>query len=255
MIAPKPPQTDYSWQRGGMQYGPPSAPGLPGHGHYVHPDLSTHSVPHGRSYEQGNTAHAPAGSAPIPGSSQMAQPSGSSDQPRADKTQPYPSPEAAGPPFYAEPDPSTGWPSDGPEVTPGPSSHPQAHEQHQTSDEDASMYDSSDGEERSSRALMAPVFSGIFGHDARDATFRTFSSFAHSDAVGQYMTSPHATELRDDAKRKLFEHFMRVTGPTMSLYERRPFDPANDGIGSSIAGATSNIWSCGYCGLMPIAQC
>lgn len=101
----------------------------------------------------------------------------------------------------------------------------------------------SDDEEVNSRALMTRVLSGLRGQSARDVSLRSFSSYARSDMLSEYMSSPHASELKDDAKRKLFEHFMRVTGPSMSLYERHPFDPAEKEVSGTLGGG-SNIWSC-----------
>lgn len=123
-----------------------------------------------------------------------------------------------------------------------PAGHPQPGF-YESSDEEASIADSDDGEQ-TSKALMAPAVMGIHVHDARDVSLRSFSTFARNDALGEYMSSPHATELRDDAKRKLFEHFMRVTGPTMSLYERHPFDPAEREMADPRSDGRSNIWSC-----------
>jgi hypothetical protein len=71
---------------------------------------------------------------------------------------------------------------------------------------------------------------------------RFYADYAQSTAIGEYMRSPHATELRDDAKRQLFEHFMRVTGPTMSLYERHPFDPQERQWTSADRG--NSAWEC-----------
>jgi hypothetical protein len=125
-----------------------------------------------------------------------------------------------------------------------PHDHPQD-DLYDSIDEDASMSESDDGEQ-ASKSLMAPVIKAMHAWDARDASLRSFSTFARSDALGEYMSSPNISELKDHAKRKLFEQFMRVTGPTMSLYERHPFDPAERQMADSDSGADegSNIWSC-----------
>ena len=115
--------------------------------------------------------------------------------------------------------------------------HPGVHDRR---DEEASMGDSGDGEQ-TSRSLMTPVFMGIYGHNSRDVSLGPFSTFARNDAVGEYRSSPLASELKDDVKRKLFEHFMRVTGPTMSLYERHFFDRAERNMTNDEG---RNIWSC-----------
>lgn len=94
------------------------------------------------------------------------------------------------------------------------------------SDEDASIADSDDeGGHHHGNQLMH-VFQGLSRRDYHYSGPSAFSRSANDAALGQYMSTPHADELKSEAKRKLFEHFMRVTGPTMSLYERHPFDPA-----------------------------
>lgn len=74
---------------------------------------------------------------------------------------------------------------------------------------------------------------------------RSFSQFASSNAVSEYMSTP-GSELEDKAKRDIFEHFMRVTGPSMSLYERHPFDASEQQVADSIPGSGTNIWSCEF---------
>lgn len=111
---------------------------------------------------------------------------------------------------------------------------------HERSDEETSMVDSDDVEQDLS-SLISPIFMGLYGHNSRDVSLRSFSTFARNDTVGEYMNSPYASELKDDAKRKLFEHFMRVTGPTMSLYERHFFEPTERNVTGDRGG---NIWSC-----------
>lgn len=135
-------------------------------------------------------------------------------------------------------------PNDGPASAMVPHDHPQD-DLYDSIDEDASMSESDDGEQ-ASKSLMVPVVKAIHAWDSRDASLRSFSTFARNDALGEYMSSPNISELKDHAKRKLFEQFMRVTGPTMSLYERHPFDPAERRVADSNSGADekSNIWSC-----------
>ena len=135
-------------------------------------------------------------------------------------------------------------PNDGPASAVVPHDNPQD-DLYDSIDEDASMSESDDGE-HASKSLMAPVIKAMHAWDSRDASLRSFSTFARSGTLGEYMSSPNVSELKDHAKRKLFEHFMRVTGPSISLYERHPFDPAERQMADSDSGADEgrNIWSC-----------
>lgn len=109
-------------------------------------------------------------------------------------------------------------------------------------DEDASLGESDD-EIENSRALMAATMNPT-GIRERHTSLRTFDAFARSWAVADYMNFPHAPELRDSAQKQIFEHFIKVTGPSMSLYERHPFDPIELGITDPDSSRGSNIWSC-----------
>lgn len=95
------------------------------------------------------------------------------------------------------------------------------------SDEEASIAGSDDdGAQLLGSHLRVVLQRGPQGAGYQYSGMDSFSRSANDAALGQYMSTPHADELKHEAKRKLFEHFMRVTGPTMSLYERHPFDPA-----------------------------
>lgn len=111
-------------------------------------------------------------------------------------------------------------------------------------DNEDAWFEDSDGEHESSVALVAPVVQKLYTPGLRDTSMRSFSQFASSNAVSEYMISPSLSELKDKAKRDIFEHFMRVTGPSMSLYERHPFDASEQQVADSIPGSGTNIWSC-----------
>lgn len=117
------------------------------------------------------------------------------------------------------------------------------------SDEDASIADSDDEDGQHQGNQLMHVFRGLNRRDYHYGGPSPFSRSANDAALGQYMSTPHADELKSEAKRKLFEHFMRVTGPTMSLYERHPFDPAEKAEVVNSSSSTpretkgSNIWS------------
>lgn len=111
--------------------------------------------------------------------------------------------------------------------------------------EDGEEWDEdSDDEHESSLAVVAPVVNRLYTPGMRDTSMGTFNEFAGSYAVSEYMSAPGLSELKDSAKRDIFEHFMRVTGPSMSLYERHPFDESEQQVTDSIPGSGTNIWSC-----------
>lgn len=110
------------------------------------------------------------------------------------------------------------------------------------SDSDASYPDSDEGE-MPSKVLMAPVVRQMNCVEPRTAAVRTFASLSLNNVVGEYMDSPYATELKDSAKRQLFEHFIRVTGPSISLYERHPYDFLENISDEMMANGGTSLWT------------
>ncbi|KEY71459.1 hypothetical protein S7711_03526 [Stachybotrys chartarum IBT 7711] len=97
------------------------------------------------------------------------------------------------------------------------------HWEHPHHNEDDSMPESDD-EMADTRGLVAPFVNQISG--SWDGTpVRAFSTFAQITALSDYLSSPQTSELRDRGMRAIFMHFIKVTGPSMSMYERHPFDP------------------------------
>lgn len=56
---------------------------------------------------------------------------------------------------------------------------------------------------------------------------RTFSTIGAETVLATYDPSPANSPLTDKHIAAVFWHFMNVTGPSMSLYERHPLDPTN----------------------------
>ncbi|KAI1075044.1 hypothetical protein F5B20DRAFT_398442 [Whalleya microplaca] len=69
---------------------------------------------------------------------------------------------------------------------------------------------------------------------------RTFSA---ADNLTTYEPSPVNSPLNDKQVASVFWHFVNVTGPSMSLYERHPFDPSPIFQGLSIPRARQHIWT------------
>lgn len=114
------------------------------------------------------------------------------------------------------------------------------------SDEDTSMGESDDeyGVVGRDSAYGALIQSHRDGHlEGLGTNMRSFSAFAHHDILTSYI--PHSTNspLNDKKVAALFWHFVQVTGPSMSLYERHPFDHNDRPLVGNATAANQNIWT------------
>lgn len=113
-------------------------------------------------------------------------------------------------------------------------------------DDDNSLVDSDD-DFQDGRSLLLPVTNMLSRLWSRNATdVRTFSTFAQSDALLAYMDSPHSTEFTQNGLGTLFMHFINITGPSVSMYERHQFDPSDHEQFGFNARAGHSLWSCEY---------
>ncbi|KAI1276744.1 hypothetical protein F5Y07DRAFT_128468 [Xylaria sp. FL0933] len=97
-------------------------------------------------------------------------------------------------------------------------------------DDDASMGESDD-EFLSAQHLDGP---GVVTSQKLDYQFhmlgthtRTFSTIGAETVLATYDPSPINSPLTDKHIAAVFWHFINVTGPSMSIYERHPLDPSN----------------------------
>ncbi|KAI2624389.1 hypothetical protein GGR54DRAFT_629665 [Hypoxylon sp. NC1633] len=72
---------------------------------------------------------------------------------------------------------------------------------------------------------------------------RTFSAFAPESFLATYEPSPVNSPLNDKQIAAVFWHFVNVTGPSISLYERHPYDPTPIFQGQPIPKARQHIWT------------
>ncbi|TDZ65147.1 hypothetical protein CTRI78_v003651 [Colletotrichum trifolii] len=119
--------------------------------------------------------------------------------------------------------------------------------QYAFSDDDASMADSEDAfdglmaEGSAYGQLVQTRSSGPWeGYGTKP---RSFSAFADEYTLTSYIPTPNNSPLNDDRTAALFWHFISVTGPSMSLYERHPFDHAKLMNNYSVPKAGHNIWT------------
>jgi hypothetical protein len=74
---------------------------------------------------------------------------------------------------------------------------------------------------------------------------RTFGGFVDaSNVLATYMPSSTNSPLNDTQTASVFWYFVNVTGPTMSLYERHPFDSSPMFQGQPVPKARQHIWTC-----------
>lgn len=109
-------------------------------------------------------------------------------------------------------------------------------------DEDAEMGESDD-ETQDPRVVLGPIvkqFNGTW--DTQGTQVRAFSTFAKCNVLSEYTASAQISELKDSRILAIFMHFIQVTGPSMSLYERHPFD--QEDTYDSTPKRANNLWSC-----------
>jgi hypothetical protein len=64
--------------------------------------------------------------------------------------------------------------------------------------------------------------------------------------LATYVPSSQSTPLRDPMTARIFCHFVNVTGPCMSLFERHPANPSLMFQGAPVPKSQQNIWACEY---------
>ncbi|KAI0020549.1 hypothetical protein F4780DRAFT_364080 [Xylariomycetidae sp. FL0641] len=72
---------------------------------------------------------------------------------------------------------------------------------------------------------------------------RTFSTHATEHILSTYDPSPVNSPLNDKKVAAVFWHFVNVTGPSMSLYERHPHDPSELFQGQPVPRSRQHLWS------------
>lgn len=74
---------------------------------------------------------------------------------------------------------------------------------------------------------------------------RTFTSFIDQpDMLSHYIPSSRSSPLRDPMTARVFCHFINVTGPAMSMFERHPANPSLIFKGEPVPRSQQHIWTC-----------
>ncbi|CAK7270383.1 hypothetical protein SEPCBS57363_004076 [Sporothrix epigloea] len=120
-------------------------------------------------------------------------------------------------------------------------------------DDDASMAASGDDEDESdddaqhleSNDLGVIVARRLQNYpaDAFGTQMRTFSKFVDADVLATYVPSSANSPLNDAQTASVFWYFVNVTGPSMSLFERRPFDTTPIFKGQPVPRSCQHIWT------------
>jgi hypothetical protein len=73
---------------------------------------------------------------------------------------------------------------------------------------------------------------------------RAFSTYVDDSTLTTYIPSAQSSPLNDTKTAAVFWHFVNVTGPSMSLYERHALDHSRFDQDGSVQKAGHNIWTC-----------
>jgi hypothetical protein len=81
--------------------------------------------------------------------------------------------------------------------------------------------------------------------DMQDQRLRTYRSYLDSpNVLTTYQPSARTSPLNDSTAARIFYHFVHVTGPSISLYERHPANPSLMFQGRPVPRSQQHIWAC-----------
>lgn len=126
-------------------------------------------------------------------------------------------------------------------------------EEYWYSDDDASMAESDDDvmlqshnathlQANDQGIIVARRLDGI--PDVHGTGIRTFTPLTDNNMLATYIPSSTNSPLNDTQTAAVFWYFVTVTGPSISLYERHPLDPAPMFQGHPVPKARQHIWTC-----------
>jgi len=132
--------------------------------------------------------------------------------------------------------------------------HPVADEGYWQSDDEASIGDSDD--EAVPDSHLVHLESNDLGiqvarrlephHDVYGVHIRSFAGFGNDNMLETYTPSSASSPLNDTQTAAVFWYFVNVTGQSMSLYERHPFDPTPMFSGQPVPKQRQHIWTCQF---------
>jgi hypothetical protein len=81
--------------------------------------------------------------------------------------------------------------------------------------------------------------------DMQEQRLRTYHSFLDGpNILTSYQPSARSSPLNDSTAARIFYHYVNVTGPSISLYERHPANPSLMFQGRPIPRSQQHIWAC-----------
>lgn len=81
--------------------------------------------------------------------------------------------------------------------------------------------------------------------DNHGVSLRSFTSFIdRPDMLATYVPSSQSTPLRDPMTARIFCHFVNVTAPCISMFERHPANPSLIFQGEPVPKTQQHIWTC-----------
>ncbi len=81
--------------------------------------------------------------------------------------------------------------------------------------------------------------------DNQAVSLRSFTSFIdRPNMLATYVPSTQTTPMRDRMTARIFCHFVNVTGPSMSMFERHPANPSLIFQGAPVPRSQQHIWAC-----------
>lgn len=83
-------------------------------------------------------------------------------------------------------------------------------------------------------------------HDQRLRTYHSFLDGYGFDVLSTYEPSARNSPLKDSITARIFCHFINVTGPSISLFERHPANPSLMFQGRPVPKSQQHIWACKF---------
>lgn len=85
------------------------------------------------------------------------------------------------------------------------------------------------------------------GQPFHDSHLRSVTSFINGpDMLATYVPSPQSSPLSDPMTARIFCHFVSVTGPCISIFERHPANPGLIFQGQPVPASQQHMWTCEY---------
>ncbi|PKS08903.1 hypothetical protein jhhlp_003516 [Lomentospora prolificans] len=101
------------------------------------------------------------------------------------------------------------------------------------------------GEQMKKRSTFGALIGGrlVPHNEIHETRMRTFSAYAQGTTLSTYVPAAGHSLPTDPQTMAVFRHFVFVTGPSMSLYERHPFDHSKVSPDQLVPQVNQNIWT------------